>query len=568
MIIGAYKRPLFRRPQMWIKENQILLRCDYIDKDRAKEIPGYRWNKEQKCWTYPLSVEVIRQIYARFEPETLPDTAMVVDFMLAQADRVQKAKMEGWENAKPLEPMPIKVRPFKHQVLGYNVGISLPNAAILAEMGCGKSLIALATAGRRYLDGQIKKLLIVCPTSIMFVWHDEFEKFADFPYSLLVLDGPVKKRIERLQEFRGEGLMVSVINYEGVWRMEDELRKWEPDMIIADESQKLKTPSTQQSKAMHRLGKVAKYRMILTGTPVTQGPLDFFSQYKFLDPTIFGNSYYAFRARYAVMGGYENHQVVAYQNLPELIEKAHSIAFRVTKAEALDLPEQIDQVRYCELEPKAARIYEQMRKECIAELEGEKVITAANVLSKLLRLQQITGGFLGDGEGGIQKVSNAKLDVLREILEDIVIDNGKKVVIFARFRPEIAAIEKLLRDLGIRYECITGDVDMSERGNKVHSFQNDPEVKVFIAQLQTAGLGITLTAADTAVFYSLDFSFANYDQAKARLHRISQKNNVTNIHIIAKGTVDVKVMKALAAKKNLADEVVDGWRKVFETKEE
>jgi len=432
------------------------------------------------------------------------------------------------------------------------------------EMGTGKSLTAIAIAGRRYLDGEMKKLLVVCPTSIMFVWQDEFEKFADFPYSMLVLDGPVKRRIEKLQNFCGQGLQVAAINYEATWRMEDELRKWAPDMIIADESQRIKTPSAQQSKCMHRLGKIAKYKMILTGTPVTQGPLDFFSQYKFLDPGIFGNSYYAFRARYAVMGGYEGKQVVSYQNLPELIEKAHSIAFRVTKAEALDLPDQIDTIRYCELEPKAQRMYEQMRKECVAELEGEKVVTAANVLAKLLRLQQITGGFLGDGKGRIEKVSGAKLSVLKEILEDVVADGGKKLVIFARFRPEIAAIEKLLQGLKIRYECIHGDIDMGARGEKVKAFQTDPDTKVFVAQLQTAGLGITLTAADTAVFYSLDFSFANYDQARARLHRIGQKNNVTNIHLIMKGTVDTKVMGALKKKKNVADVVVDGWRKLFE----
>lgn len=562
---AVFRRPIFGRPQIRIINNQIYLKCDFADKDKAKEIPGYRWDREQKCWVYPLSLEIYKQICERF-PDVEADNATnaAINEMFAKASNVEKMKLEGWENAKPLKPMPVKVKPFKHQILGYNIAIQLPNVAVLAEMGCGKSYIATAVIGRRYLDGEIQKVLIVCPTSIMFVWQDEFEKFADFPYTMLVLDGPVKKRIERLQEFKGEGLLVVVINYEATWRMEDELRKWEPDMIIADESQRIKTPSAQQSKAMHRLGKIAKYRMILTGTPVTQGPLDFFSQYKFLDPTIFGNSYYAFRARYAVMGGYENRQVVRYQNLPELIEKAHSIAFRVTKAEALDLPEQIDQIRYCELEPKAARIYEQMRKECIAELENEKVVTAANVLSKLLRLQQITGGFLGDGEGGVQKVSTAKLEVLREILEDVVLDSDKKLVIFARFRPEITAIEKLLQDLQIRYECITGDVDMSARGEKVRSFQTDPGVKVFIAQLQTAGLGITLTAADTAVFYSLDFSFANYDQARARLHRIGQKNNVTNIHIIAKGTVDEKVMKALSKKKSLADLVVDGWRQVFD----
>lgn len=557
--------PCLRPPAINIKDNKIYLRCDYVDKDKAKQIPGYRWDKTTKSWEYPLSLEIVRQIYEKFpEVETDPDASNTIREMVAKADNVQKAKLKGWEDAMPIQPIPVKVKPFQHQVLGYNIGISMPVSALLMEMGTGKSLTAIAIAGRRYLDGEMKKLLVVCPTSIMFVWQDEFEKFADFPYSLLVLNGPVKKRIQLLQDFQGPGLQVVVINYEATWRMEDELKKWKPDMIIADESQRIKTPSAQQSKCLHKLGKIAKYKMILTGTPVTQGPLDFFSQYKFLDPGIFGNSYYAFRARYAVMGGYEGKQVVSYQNLPELIEKAHSIAFRVTKAEALDLPEQIDTVRYCELEPKAAKIYEQMRKECVAELEGEKVVTAANVLARLLRLQQITGGFLGDGEGAVQKVSSAKLSVLKEILEDIVIDAGKKLVIFARFRPEIAAIEKLLQELNIKYECIHGDIDMGARGEKVKAFQTDPDTKVFVAQLQTAGLGITLTAADTAVFYSLDFSFANYDQARARLHRIGQKNNVTNIHLIMKGTVDTKVMGALKKKKNVADVVVDGWRKLFE----
>lgn len=565
MSIQTFRRPLFRQPTITIKNDKVYLRCDFIDKDKAKEIPGYRWDREQKCWVYPLSLEVYKQICEHF-PNVEADNATnaILNDMIARAHNVMKAKLAGWENVEPIKPMPIKAKPFRHQVLGYNIGIQLPNVAILAEMGCGKSLIATAIAGRRYLDGQIKKLLVVCPTSIMFVWQDEFEKFADFPYSLIVLNGPVKKRIQLLQDFQGPGLQVVVINYEATWRMEDELKKWAPDMIICDESQRIKTPSAQQSKCMHRLGKIAKYKMILTGTPVTQGPLDFFSQYKFLDPGIFGNSYYAFRARYAVMGGFEGRQVISYQNLPELIEKAHSIAFRVTKAEALDLPDQIDTIRYCELEPKAQRMYEQMRKECVAELSDEKTVTAANVLAKLLRLQQMTGGFLGDGEGIVQKVSSAKLLVLKEILEDIVIDAGKKLVIFARFRPEIAAIEKLLQELNIKYECIHGDIDMGARGEKVKAFQTDPDTKVFVAQLQTAGLGITLTAADTAVFYSLDFSFANYDQAKARLHRIGQKNNVTNIHLVVKGTVDAKVMGALKKKKNVADVVVDGWRKLFE----
>jgi SNF2 family DNA or RNA helicase len=333
-------------------------------------------------------------------------------------------------------------------------------------------------------------------------------------------------------------------------------------MIICDESQRIKTPSAQQSKAMHRLGKAAKYRLILTGTPVTQGPLDFFSQYKFLDPAIFGNSYYAFRARYAIMGGFENRQIIGYRNLPELIRKAHSVAFRVTKAEALDLPPFTDQVLYCELERKAMSIYAQLKKESVAELSEEKVLTATNVLSRLLRLSQITGGYLGDGEGRIEEVSKAKMKLLEETLEDLL-GAGKKVIIFARFLPEIGGILKLLEQKNVNYSWITGEVKMAERGEAVRRFQEDEDCRVFVAQIQTAGLGITLTAADTAIFYSLDYSFANYDQARARLHRIGQRNAVTYIHLTARGTVDEKILDALKAKKNVADEVVDNWRAYF-----
>jgi len=259
MSIGQYLRPRFQRPSITIKDNEIYLQCDYIYKDIAKGILGRKWDKTTKSWVYPLSLEIVKQIHEKFpEVEADPAASMTIQDMVAKANNVQKAKLEGWENAKPIKSMPIKVKPFQHQVLGYNIGITIPNSALLMEMGTGKSLTAMAVSGRRYLDGEIQKLLIVCPTSIMFVWQDEFEKFADFPYSLLVLNGPVKKRIQLLQDFQGPGLQVVVINYEATWRMEDELKKWKPDMIIADESQRIKTPSAQQSKCMHRMGKIAK----------------------------------------------------------------------------------------------------------------------------------------------------------------------------------------------------------------------------------------------------------------------------------------------------------------------
>lgn len=434
------------------------------------------------------------------------------------------------------------------------------SVAILAEMGTGKTLISIGIAGYLYLQKEINKLLIVAPLSITKVWEEEFQKFADFDYQLEVLEGPTKEKSETLRNLFGIKLQVAVVNYESCWRMEKEIALWKPDMIICDESSKIKNPQAKQSKALHRLGKISKHNMILTGTPVTNNPLDFFSQYKFLDESIFGGSYYSFRARYAIMGGYGNYQVVGYKNLPELTEKAHSIAFRITKKEALDLPEQVDVTRHVELEPMARAIYNQVERDSYAELsQGEVVVR--NVLTKLLRLSQITGGYIKDEFSEIEEqVSSAKLNALEEIIEECL-DADKKVVVFARFISEIDAIIKMLKRYGIKYSLIRGDV--KDRASEVEKFQNDKDVKVFVGQLQTTGMGLTLTASDTAVFYSLSYNFADYEQAKARIHRIGQKNNCTYIHLIAKKTIDEKVMEALSKKKNIADLVVDNWKSLF-----
>ena len=434
------------------------------------------------------------------------------------------------------------------------------SVAILAEMGTGKTLISIGIAGHLYLKNEINKLLIVAPLSITKVWEEEFGKFADFDYQIKVLEGSAYKKAEMLRNLFGNKLQVAVVNYESCWRMEKEIADWKPDMIICDESSKIKNPQAKQSKALHRLGKKSKHNIILTGTPVTNNPLDFFSQYKFLDEDIFGGSYYAFRSKYAVMGGYGNYQVVGYKNLQELTEKAHKIAFRITKKEALDLPEQVDTNRYIELEPKARAIYNQVERDSFAELDSGDLSTP-NVLTKLLRLSQITGGYVKNEFNDIaEQVSSAKLNELEDIVDQCM-EANKKLVVFARFIPEIDAIAKMLRTKKIKYSMIRGDV--KDRASEVDKFQNDNETKVFIGQLQTTGMGLTLTAADTAVFYSLSYNFADYEQAKARIHRIGQKNTCTYIHLVAKNSIDEKVLDALSKKKNIADLVVDNWRSLF-----
>ena len=309
---------------------------------------------------------------------------------------------------------------------------------------------------------------------------------------------------------------------------------------------------------MHRLGAKAGYRLLLTGTVITNKAVDVFSQYKFVNPAIFGQSFYTFRGRYFDMVGYGNHTPVLKKSMEaELMDRMHSIAFRATKAECLDLPEMTDILRQVELESAALQIYRGLVKESYAELSGGEV-TATNILTRLLRLSQLTGGFIGnDVTSAVEQVSCAKLSALEDILDGIMAE-GKKLVIIARFIPEIKAICRLLGKRKLRYSCIAGGV--KDREEQVAAFQNEPEVMVFVGQIATAGLGITLTAASTMVFYSLDYSMSNFEQAKARIHRVGQRTPCTYLYLVARGTVDEKVLAALGDKADLARTLVDDYR--------
>ena len=443
----------------------------------------------------------------------------------------------------------------------------------LFEMGCGKTLTAIATAGAGYQMGKVKRVLIVAPTSVVAVWPKEFDEYAAFPYTIRTLLGDKAKRLKELSDlerFPYQHLKVAVINYESTWRDEifEALLAYDADLIICDESQRIKTHDAAQSKALHQLGDRARYKLILSGTPVQNQAVDIFSQYRFLDPSIFGDNFYSFRNRYCVMGGFNQKQIVKYKDLDTLIRKEHSIAYRVTKDEALDLPEQTFDDRVVPMSKKERSIYDRLRRDSYAELEGGGTITATTVLTKLLRLQQFTGGFLVEDDAARPKlVSRGKLDALEDILQDYVVEGRKKLVIFAHFLPEIHEIEalcnKVLGKAGMRAVAIYGDIKKEERGAIVQRFQTDPETTVFVGQIDTAGTGITLTAADTCVYYSVNFNFATYSQSLSRIHRIGQKNRCTYIHLVADQTIDETILQALAKKEDLAKTVVDNWRAFF-----
>lgn len=579
-----------------LPDGRMLLRCNFEDKETCKQIGTARWEKRWKGWAYQTRPETLRAIAAAFPGAQVHQKVIEAIRMIDNREKaVAQAKVAGWESAVPIEPMPLApgITPFQHQVLGFNVGLQLPNHALLMEMGTGKTLTELAITGRQWERGEVQRVLVVAPASVVPVWAAD-AKMLSVPLEVLLLQGPTARRAKLLEQWEpmpvrclecngermvvdddgaedscpaccGQGmrdpLAIAVTNYEATWRMRDELARWKPDKIIADESQRMKTPGARQSQAMHFLARRARFRAILSGTPVTQHPLDLYGQYRFCDESIFGTSYTAFKSRYAEYGGFGGYELKDYQNLEELTEKAHRIAFRVTKEEALDLPDQMDTRIVVDLEPSARKVYEQIRDAAYAEIEGAgSTISTPHVLTSLLRLSQCTGGWIKDDEGDEHVVSSAKLTALKDVTSDLF-DAGKKVVVFARFRAEIAALtEALEKQLGGEVLEIHGGIPVSHRGAIVERFQDPEGPRAIVVQTRAGGLGITLTASDTAVFYSLDYSFADYDQARARVHRIGQTQKVTYVHLVARDSIDEAVLDALAQKKSVADMVVDGWR--------
>mgnify|MGYP002769082104 FL=1 len=439
-------------------------------------------------------------------------------------------------------------------------------------MRLGKTLTALAIAGAAYKMGKIERVLIVAPTSVVAVWPKEFQEFADFKYTCKTLLGDKTHRLRELndlQKFPFKAMKVAVINYESTWRegIFEALQEYDADLIICDESQRIKTHDASQSKALHELGDQARYKLILSGTPVQNNAIDIFSQYRFLDASIFGKNFYQFRNRYAIMGGFSNRQIIGYKDLDGLIMKEHSIAFRITKEEAIDLPEQTFETRKVFFSKKEQELYNRIKRDSYAELDSGGQITATTVLTKLLRLQQLTGGFLVEDEATKpQQVSTAKMDALADIIEDYVIGAGKKLVIFARFIAEVKAIiemvgKKLPRDM--KQVAIYGDIKKEDRGDVAIQFKEFPATSVFVGQIDTAGTGITLTAADTCVYYSKNFNYATYSQSLSRIHRIGQRNTCTYIDLEVDKTVDELISKSLGKKEDMAKTVVDNWRDFF-----
>lgn len=447
---------------------------------------------------------------------------------------------------------------WKHQVQAVDFARNKQGTLLAMGMGSGKT----ACAVRLIEEWDCRRVLVLCPKSVVRVWPGQVSLHGKQAWTVLPLDtGTLPRRQKELaqaltlQATLGTRLLV-VLNYDVLpYSIGQYLKTVQWDALVEDECHRLKGPAGRQSRLCSQLADRVPRRLGLTGTPMPHSPLDIYGQFRALDKRVFGTSYALFRARYAVMGGFQNHTVVAFRDLDDLHERMYARTFRCRTCDVVDLPEYTDVDRYCELEPEARRVYDTLAEEMVVELESG-LLSADNALVKLLRLAQVANGTVKDDAGEMRSVGTEKQQLLAEVLEELKAgwqEAQEPVVVFYRFSVDGNAIHETAQGLGLT------TAELSGRRNDLATWQ-DGQADILVVQLQAGGVGIDLTRARYVIYHSSDWSLGNHEQSRARVHRPGQTRPVTYIHLLARSTVDEQVRKALEKKAAVVDFVLDAMR--------
>lgn len=467
-----------------------------------------------------------------------------------------------------------ETQPYDHQRKALEDSWAAEFYALLMEMGTGKTKVAIDTMGVLYEAGKIKAALVIAPKGV----YDNWVK-GEIPIHLpkriprqIVRWTPAKtqKFENELKDFivdRDPKLKVFVMNVEafstdrGLDAAEAFLYQNPDNIVVVDESTTIKNRKAARTKNIIALQKRAKYRRILTGSPITKSPMDLFSQCNFLAEKALGfNSYYAFQARYAnvqkrTMGHRSFQQIMGYRRLDELSDKLDRFSNRVLKEDCLDLPAKVYIRREVTFTPEQERLYRQMQKLALAKLESGELATTASVLTQIMRLQQICCGHLQPDEGPIKEVKNNRMNELLDLTDEL----QGKAIIWASYTHDIQQIASALRDRFGPEAVATyyGETPQDERQEIVERFQQkDNPLRFFVGQPKTGGYGITLTAANTVIYYSNSYDLEIRLQSEDRAHRIGQTNKVTYVDLVTPGTIDEKILGALRSKIDVASEVL------------
>ena len=471
-----------------------------------------------------------------------------------------------------------KTKPYEHQLLALSKSWNKREYAYFMEMGTGKSKVLIDNIALLYDRGGINAAIIVAPKGVYRNWSEKEIPIhmPDHVEKRIVVWNPApnkkqKKALLDLFEVVAD-LKILVINVDAFSTKKgvnfvEKFIMCNNVLMAVDESTTIKNPKAQRTKNLLKLGVNTKYRRILTGFPITQSPLDLYSQSAFLSKDLLGyDSFYSFQNRYAKLfnrkiGQRTFRQVTGYQNLEELTTRLSDFSYRVLKKECLDLPDKVYQKREVILTPEQKRIYKELKDYAMAELESHEMVSVSSILTQILRLHQVVCGFVKHDNDEEVEIKNNRLDALLDILAE----TQGKTIIWANYRYDIKRILKTLQNTTGADSVATyyGDTPDDERQKVITRFQDpDSTLQYLVSNVQTGGYGITLTQASNVVYYSNNYDLEKRLQSEDRAHRIGQTNKVTYIDLVSKGTVDEKIVKALRNKLDLAQEVLgdEKWK--------
>lgn len=467
---------------------------------------------------------------------------------------------------------------WKHQVEAINRALAQRDFALFFDAGTGKTRTTIEILRRQYAhNGRLMRTLIVCPKIVMENWKREFAMYSKIsPSDVVVLSGTGEQRLYKFIKAVGEINLtpkIFIVNFEGLQidKLYKLLTGYVPEILIVDESQRVKSHSSVRAKKLMYIADTTKHNYILTGTPVLNGSLDLFMQFRILDRgQTFGRNYYAYKNTYfidanAAWASKPNHfpkWEMRAEAVEALQDKISPKSMRALKSQCLDLPPFVRQEVFVELSAEQKKLYAQMKNDYIAFLDsrkGENVAVTANLaITKALRLQQIVSGFVKDDHEEIHRVECPRLAVLGELLEDLT--PASKVIVWCVFKENYRMIEELCVKLKIKYAMITGD-NSSTREEDMQRFREEADCRVMIANQSAGGVGINLIESNYSIYYSKGFSLEHDLQSEARNYRGGSHvhEKVTRIDLIAKDTIDEYVNMSLKNKENIAQKILS-WK--------
>jgi len=539
-------------------DNRIYIEIPYSKNGLIKQIPGARWSRDQKKWSVPMAFRKRLESMFGIQPgldhqiDQAQERKAAVAAIEEEMMQREKVSRGTWDLDRELEGIHVdlsrltaSMQPYEHQIKMIKCGLKWDQWAFFCEMGTGKTKVIVDIIKLR----EFKRVIILCPKSVITSWTDELDNNEIIDYN--VINGSKKQRLNKLDE----GASVNILNYDGLLTLKDYSFE-DFDCAVLDESSKIKNHDAIRTRlCLKNLCKI-HHRYILSGTPITQNPADIYCQLRFLGGPRSAvrdyRSYYAFRNTYCIMDPIYSSKVNGTKNLDELHDRVKRVSIQLKKEDCLDLPEKVYVQRKIDMPDAIEKQYNEMKHNFLIELANGEEVTANIVLTKFLRLQEILAGKY------VAKRDNEKLKVLGEIVEEVCIDGGRRLVVFAHFKDSLNMIADLLENMHVPYSRVDGSTE--DRDEEIQKFRGG-RTSVFIGNIKACCYGLNLQVADTEVYYEGTFSMEERKQSEDRIHRSGQKNTATIIDLLYRNTIDDKVlMKAIRTKQKVATVVVDSFK--------